>query len=152
MYFKVLYILLLLFTVLLLLVVLQPKFRNENKSPFKTHGGFFMIMSITTLFVSVLASGILLFTSYYFQSWMSDFHYTKLKNLGFLSALLAPFWLLVVLFIPHNLNTIVFDLVMFVIFLGINFAYCCLREYVCVHQQFDNKRTSSQDQQSSMSS
>ncbi|GJW00297.1 hypothetical protein Tco_1555548, partial [Tanacetum coccineum] len=74
----------------------------------KAHlGGFFMIMTIASASVAVLASLFLLFASFFLQRWMKNIHYTVLKTIGCFSAILAPFSLLVVLYLPHNLHWIV---------------------------------------------
>ncbi|GJW10149.1 hypothetical protein Tco_1575976, partial [Tanacetum coccineum] len=54
----------------------------------KAHlGGFFMIMTIASASVAVLASLFLLFASFFLQRWMKNIHYTVLKTIGASSSL-----------------------------------------------------------------
>ncbi|GKA51945.1 hypothetical protein Tco_0745141 [Tanacetum coccineum] len=65
---------------------------QHHPSQFKAHGGFFVMMIIASLYLAVVASGILIFASFFLQKWMKDIHYTILKSIGLFSALLAPFF------------------------------------------------------------
>lgn len=127
-YSVVLYMMTILFTALLAAV--PSVFHNEKESP----GGFFMIMTIASVSVAVTSSVILILTSYYLQPWMKDIHYTVLKSIGCLGAILAPFSLIGVLFVPHDVSWIVYS-VIGVVCVGILVVYCFLWKYVCGHRQ-----------------
>ena len=82
----------------------------SRKTPLKTKlDGLFMMMSlITTLFVGLLASAILVFVEYYLRSRMKDIHHTILKTIGGFGYFLALFSIIsrvVILFDPtHDWN------------------------------------------------
>ncbi|GKB14234.1 hypothetical protein Tco_0848157, partial [Tanacetum coccineum] len=69
-----------------------PSLLQHHSSQFKAHGEFFVMMTIASLYLAVVASGILIFASFFLQKWMKDIHYTILKSIGLFSALLAPFF------------------------------------------------------------
>lgn len=111
--------------------------RENTRQEFlsKAHlGGFFMIMTIASASVAVLASVCLFFASFFLRRWMKNIHYTVLKTVGCFSAILAPFSLQVVLYLPHNLNWIVYSLVYVIFFVGILAGYYFAWKYVCCYQ------------------
>lgn len=116
------------------LITIGPSLSQNKFSPFKAHGGIFMIMTIVSLSLVVLASGVMIFTSHYLQHWMNDLHFTILKSIGCFSTINALFSLGAVFFVPENLNWIVY-LVMSLIFVCILVTYYFLWKYVCTHQQ-----------------
>ncbi|GKC97969.1 hypothetical protein Tco_1168244, partial [Tanacetum coccineum] len=66
----------------------------------KDHGGVFMIMTIVSGSMAVLASGILILASLLLQSWMKDIHYTILKTTGSFSEIVLPFSFGALVFAP----------------------------------------------------
>ncbi|KAJ9547999.1 hypothetical protein OSB04_020542 [Centaurea solstitialis] len=94
-----------------LIAFVQIKFQNENYSPFDTHGCF-MIMSIVALPVATFTSGVLFHLNDPLQNsitkHLSNIHYTILQTISSFSGILTPFSLIMVLFIPHNLNWVDF--------------------------------------------
>ncbi|GJX17297.1 hypothetical protein Tco_0218129 [Tanacetum coccineum] len=97
-------------------------------------GGVFVIMTFVTMSVTILASAILVFTSYYLKSYMRIIHYTILKAVGSLSGILAPFFFEVVLFVPDNPSKTVYTLIG-VISVGIVVGCCFYWKYAISHQQ-----------------
>ncbi|KAJ9548094.1 hypothetical protein OSB04_020637 [Centaurea solstitialis] len=95
-----------------LIAFVQIKFQNENYSPFDTHGCF-MIMSIVALPVATFTSGVLFYLNDPLQNsitkHLSNIHYTILQTISSFSGILTPFSLIMVLFIPHNLNWVGFS-------------------------------------------
>ncbi|GJX17435.1 hypothetical protein Tco_0218267 [Tanacetum coccineum] len=96
-YFSLLYVMVGIITFYLRAV---PPLLRQNPSLLKDHGGVFMIMTIISGSMDVLASGILILASLLLQSWMKNVHYTILKTIGIFAAIVAPFSLGVVVFVP----------------------------------------------------
>ncbi|GJZ99898.1 hypothetical protein Tco_0672449 [Tanacetum coccineum] len=108
---------------------------RQNPSLFKDHGGVFMLMTIVSGFVAVLASVILILASLLLQSWMKDIRYTILKTIGSFSAIVVPFSLGAVVFVPSgDLNWIAYT-VLGVIFSGFLYLYSCIWKVACVFHQ-----------------
>ncbi|GJW94052.1 hypothetical protein Tco_0173724 [Tanacetum coccineum] len=100
-----------------------PPLLRQNPSLLKDHGGVFMIMTIVPGSMDVLASGILILASLLLQSWMKNAHYTILKTIGIFAAIVAPFSLGVVVFVPSgDLNWIAYT-VLCVIFVGLLYLH-----------------------------
>nr|GEU44817.1 fucosyltransferase 11 [Tanacetum cinerariifolium] len=99
----------------------------------KHPGGVFVIVTFVTIFVTILASAILVFTSCYLKGYMRIIHYTVLKTVGSLSGILAPFFFEVVLFVPDNPSKTVSTFIG-VIIVGIMVGYCFLWKYAISHQ------------------
>lgn len=117
-----------------ILLFFPALFQDIDQTLFKNHGGLFMIMAFVTSSVAVLASAVLICTSYFMQTWMRDVYYTILKSIGFLSAMLAPFSLFIALFIQPNLNWIGYLVISEILF-GILVAYFFLWKHVCLQKQ-----------------
>ncbi|PWA77006.1 fucosyltransferase 11 [Artemisia annua] len=62
-------------------LALPAVLRDRKESPFKAPRGVFFIMIIVTISVTILASAILIFTSYYLKNYMRNIHYTILKSI-----------------------------------------------------------------------
>ncbi|GJV74046.1 heat shock 70 kDa protein 16 [Tanacetum coccineum] len=109
--------------------VVRPLLR-QNPSLFKDHGGGFMVMTIVSGSVTVLASVILILASLLLQSWMKDIHYTILKAIGSFSAIVVPFSLGAVVFVPSgDLNWITYT-VLGAIFGGKNGVFIAILAHV----------------------
>ncbi|GJV40645.1 hypothetical protein Tco_1419085 [Tanacetum coccineum] len=81
-----------------------PSILQHNPSQFKAHGGFFVMMTIVSVSLAVVASVILVLASFVLERWMKDIHYTILKSIGLFSALLAPFSIICVLLYVVRVN------------------------------------------------
>ncbi|GJY58174.1 hypothetical protein Tco_0458066 [Tanacetum coccineum] len=85
--------------------------------------------------MAVLASGILILVSLLLQSLMKNIHYTILKTIGSFSAIVAPFSLGVVVFVPsEDLNLIAYT-VLCVIFVGLLYLYSLVSNFACAYHQ-----------------
>ncbi|GJW94054.1 hypothetical protein Tco_0173726 [Tanacetum coccineum] len=83
----------------------------------------------------VLASGILILASLLLQSWMKNIHYTIVETIGSFSAIVAPFSLGVVVFVPsEDLNSIAYT-VLCVIFAGLLYLYSLVSKFACAYHQ-----------------
>nr|GEY12159.1 putative nucleotidyltransferase, ribonuclease H [Tanacetum cinerariifolium] len=85
-YFIFLYIMTMYF-LCILAPVLPAVLRNRKQSPFEAPGAVFLIMTIVTIVLTILASATLVFTSYFFKNYMKNIHYTILKSFGTISLL-----------------------------------------------------------------
>ncbi|GJV54737.1 hypothetical protein Tco_1455742 [Tanacetum coccineum] len=130
-YFVVLFL-----AVLLLMVPLgfAPN-DKKNESLFKAHHDPLMVMINALLSVATLSSVILIFSSFFLQRWMKNLHYTILKTIGCFSAIPVPVLLAVVIFVPHNLNLIVYIVICEIINVVILVAYYFAWIYACRYQQ-----------------
>ncbi|GKC93747.1 hypothetical protein Tco_1159189 [Tanacetum coccineum] len=112
-----------------------PSLLRHNPSLLKDNGGVFIIMTIVSGSIAVLASGILILASFLLQSWMKNIHYTILKTIGSFSAMVAPFSLGVVVFVPSgDLNWIAY-IVLCVIFAGLLYLYSLVWKFACAYHQ-----------------
>ncbi|PWA95008.1 hypothetical protein CTI12_AA054400 [Artemisia annua] len=112
------------------LMVAPHALGNKKQTP--PSYSFFMMMTITSLSMAVLASCILIFASFFLQTWMKDIHYTILKSTGCFFAMLALFSLGVAVLLPHDhLNWIVLSVICVIILV----LYYFLWKYVCTYQQ-----------------
>ncbi|GJX33621.1 hypothetical protein Tco_0243476 [Tanacetum coccineum] len=85
--------------------------------------------------MAVLASGILILASLLLQSSMKNIHYTILKTIGSFSAIVAPFSLGVVVFVPsEDLNSIAYT-VLCVIFAGLLYLFSLVSNFACAYHQ-----------------
>ncbi|GJS44774.1 hypothetical protein Tco_0594895 [Tanacetum coccineum] len=107
-----------------------------RQSPFKAPSGVFVIMSMVTISVTILASAILIFTSYFLKNYMRNIHYTILKSIGMLSGFLFIFSTECVMsiLVTDKPNWSWYT-VMGVIFIEILVLYYFFWKYALVHQQ-----------------
>ncbi|GKC17487.1 hypothetical protein Tco_1014269 [Tanacetum coccineum] len=114
--------------------VVRPLLR-QNPSLFKHHGGVFKVMTIVSGSMVVLASVILILARLLLPSWMKNIHYTVLKTIGSFSAVVVPFSLGAVVFVPSgDLNWITYT-VLGVIFSGFLYLYSCIWKVACAYHQ-----------------
>ncbi|KAL4571927.1 hypothetical protein LXL04_018695 [Taraxacum kok-saghyz] len=94
-------------TCALLVTFIQLKFEKETHTPFTTHTGF-IIISIASIFMTLISSGIVVYTNHKLQSLMKE-HFSPvfeviLKTLLWFSFINTPLSLMLLLFLPHIYN------------------------------------------------
>lgn len=108
---------------MVLLIPVRSQIINKKQNPFEING-FFMTMSIASLFVALLATVKISIS----LTWMRDIHCAILKAIGCFSAILAPFSLLMVLYVPHELNWIGYILVCVIVGIVVAFYFYFTQE------------------------
>ncbi|KAJ9547865.1 hypothetical protein OSB04_020408 [Centaurea solstitialis] len=84
----------------------QLKFENKNRTPFETNT-FFANMAVVSYIIAIPIAMILFYINIDLENSVKEHLYYKiLINVFWLSAILAPFSFVMVLFIPHRYNWI----------------------------------------------
>ena len=104
----------------------QLKFQNNKQSPFETHS-FFANMAVVAYTIAISASVILFAMKTHLESSTREhfYIYKTLKSVFCFSGILAPFSLVLMLLIPHELNWIgyLLILVLFIVIFACNILY-----------------------------